>query len=38
LLGQTADFCRLRLAKIIPFDHRGGHFRPPHTQRRENAL
>ncbi|WP_413771449.1 glycosyltransferase family 25 protein [Mesorhizobium sp. PAMC28654] len=38
LVGQITDFCRLRQAKVIPFDYRGEHFRPPRTQRRENAL
>jgi glycosyl transferase family 25 len=38
LARQFADFCRLRQWKIIPFDHGGKRIRPPHTQRRENAL
>lgn len=38
LVRQVTDFCRLRQAKVIPFDYRGEHFRPPRTQRRENAL
>jgi hypothetical protein len=35
---QIADLCRLRQAKVIPFDCRGEHFHPPRTQRRGNAL
>ncbi|PDQ17805.1 glycosyl transferase [Mesorhizobium sanjuanii] len=35
---QMFDFCQLRQETIIPFDHRGERIRPPHTQRRENAL
>ncbi|WP_319944211.1 glycosyltransferase family 25 protein [Mesorhizobium sp. AR10] len=38
LAAQIADFCRFRQEKIIPFDYRGERIRPPHTQRRENAL
>ncbi|WP_040591857.1 glycosyltransferase family 25 protein [Mesorhizobium metallidurans] len=35
---QMFDLCRLRQETIIPFDYRGERIRPPHTQRRENAL
>lgn len=35
---QISDLCRLRQETIIPFDYRGERVRPPHTQRRENAL
>lgn len=35
---QISDLCRRRQATIIAFDYRGERIRPPHTQRRENAL
>ena len=38
LAVQIADFCRLRQAKVIPFDFHGEHFRPPRNQRRENSV
>lgn len=38
LVGQIANIFQLRRAMIIPFEYRGRRVRPPHTQRRENAL
>ncbi|RWP00571.1 MAG: glycosyltransferase family 25 protein [Mesorhizobium sp.] len=38
IVEQIFDICRLRQETIIPFDYRGERVRPPHTQRRENAL
>ncbi|WP_352537241.1 glycosyltransferase family 25 protein [Mesorhizobium sp. M0029] len=38
LTRQIADLFRLRREMIIPFWYRGRRVRPPHTQRRENAL
>jgi glycosyl transferase family 25 len=38
LARQIANLFRLRREMIVPFEHRGRRVRPPHTQRRENAL
>jgi glycosyl transferase family 25 len=35
---QISNFCRMRQEMVIPFFHQGERIRPPHTQRRKNAL